>query len=266
MKQTNDKNKKLGHPNELWQEYKKTQVLGLRDELITRYLHLVKYVAGRLAVGLPSHVKIDDMYSTGVLGLIKAIEKYDPTMKNKFETYAILLIKGAIIDEMRSLDWVPRSVHQKANQIGKAQLALQHELGREPTDGELSKRLGISAEELEDLYHRVRPATMIPLDATVADDPESVSMADRIADDKALTSYDMADRNEFNQLLEKAVTELPEQERTVLVLYYYENLMLKEIGQLMGISESRVSQIHSKALHRMRGRLQWFVSEFANMM
>jgi len=247
-----------------WKKFKETNDPKLRDALICNYLHLVRYVVGRMSIKLPGHVRLDDLYSTGILGLIKAVEKYDLTKKNKFETYAILLIKGAIIDEMRALDWVPRSVHQKANMISEAQTKLEQKLGREASDEEVAKHLGIKLVDFEELLVRVRPAVLIPLNADTNDDPEQGTVAERIPDKKAKTSFENADHNEFRQLLEKAVLELPEQERMVLVLYYYENLMLKEIGEVMGVSESRVSQIHTKAVLRLRGRLQNFVSEFAS--
>lgn len=250
----------------VWQVYKQTSDEALRERLICNYLHLVKYVVGRLVATLPAHVKAEDMYSTGILGLIKAIERYDLTKKNKFETYAILLIKGAIIDEMRSLDWVPRSVHQKANMIAQARATLEQKLGQEPTDAQVAKHLGMTLDAFEELVTRVKPAVMIPLDLDAGDDEERGSMADRIPDKTAKTSFETADRNEFRKLLEKAVLELPEQERTVLVLYYYENLMLKEIGKAMGVSESRVSQIHTKAVTRLKGRLKNFSAEFANLL
>lgn len=251
---------------ETWKEYKLSASTELRDQLIHNYLHLVKYVVGRIAVGLPAHVKAEDMYSTGVLGLMKAIQKYDPTKKNKFETYAILLIKGAIIDEMRSLDWVPRSVHQKASKFAKAQLELEQELGREATDAEVATHLGISIAEYDKTLEKIRPAILLSLNTEANDDAENVSLAERIPDHRVKTSFENVEKSEFRKLLEKAVLDLPEQERMVLVLYYYENLMLKEIGKIIGVSESRVSQIHTKALMRLRGRLGNFVAEFANML
>ncbi len=252
--------------NKLWKKFVKNADEEARDRLITNYLHLVKYVVGRVAVGLPAHIRVEDMYSTGVVGLIKAVEKFDPEMKNKFETYAILLIKGAIIDEMRSLDWVPRSVHQKANMISQAQSDLQQGLGREASDAELAKHLGMKVSELDALMHRVRPAVMISLNESVDEDDDRGSMADRIPDQKAKTSFEVADKNELAHVLEEAILDLPEQERMVLVLYYYENLMLKEIGEVLDVSESRVSQIHSKAVSRLRGRLQTIIKEFANLL
>lgn len=242
---------------ELWNKYLETKQLEYRDELIVQYLYLVKYVVGRVAAGLPSHIKIDDLYSSGVTGLIKAVERFDPTKNNRFENYAILLIKGAIIDELRELDWIPRSVHQKANLISTAQALLQQKLGRDPTETELSDHLGMEDKEFEDLLLRVRPAVLISLDGEMCGDEEegSALISEKIADLKAQTSFEIADRNEVNSLLEKAIADLPEQERRVLTLYYFEELMLKEIGKILGVSESRVSQIHTKAILKLRGCL-----------
>ena len=248
-----------------WKEFKEKGDQEFRGKLITNYLYLVKYVVGRMMFNLPAHVKYEDLNSTGIIGLIKAIEKYNPEMKNKFETYAVLLIKGSIIDEMRSHDWVPRSVHQKSNEIASAQEFLLQKLGRDATDKELAAYLGVTPKVLQDLFVRVRPAVLIPLNVDSSDD-EKGPISERIPDKKVKNSYETADYNEFRKLLEKAVLELPEQERTVLVLYYYENMMLKEIGKVIGVSESRTSQIHSKAVLRLRGRLKGFAKEFVNML
>jgi RNA polymerase sigma factor for flagellar operon FliA len=251
--------------DQTWKTFKESKAPDCRDKLITHYLHLVKYVVGRLAITLPSPIKMDDMYSTGILGLIKAIEKYDPEKKSKFESYAILLIKGAIIDEMRALDWVPRSVHQKANLISDTQATLEQKLGREASDEEVAKALAMSLKDYEALIDRVRPAIFISLNLNVDNDGDKSLVAERIPDKQAKTSYETADYNEFKQLLEQAVYELPEQERTVLVLYYYESMILKDIGQVLGVSESRASQIHTKAILRLRGRLQSFANEYSNL-
>ncbi|MBS0624228.1 MAG: FliA/WhiG family RNA polymerase sigma factor [Verrucomicrobia bacterium] len=242
----------------LWKKYQGTLCEECRDALIVHYLYLVKFVVGRMGASYPSHIKMEDLYSSGVTGLIRAVEKYEPQRMTKFEGYAMLLIKGAIIDELRDLDWVPRSVHQKANTISVAQLKLQQELGRDPTDEELALALGISQEELQDLLERVRPAILVPLnsDPIHADDDEGLPICERIADQNAQTGFAIADRNEFCRLLQKEIASLPEREQKVLMLYYYEGFMLKEIGETLGITESRVSQIHTKALLKLRGRLQ----------
>ncbi len=254
-----------GKIKKVWKEYLRTKKESLRDHLITHYLYLVKIVVGRLAVTLPKHVQRDDLYSTGVLGLIKAVERFDPSRKAKFETYAQLLIKGSIIDEMRSLDWVPRSVHQKANEIEEATHRLQQKLGREPTDEEMAKDLGVTIERYDELVLRVRPAILLSLDRSSDEDAAGVHISERIPDENAKTSFEVADRREIADFIEDAVYNLPEQEKTVLVLYYYENLMLKEIGQIMGVTESRISQIHTKALIRLRARLRPHVGEFTNL-
>ncbi|MFN0065386.1 MAG: FliA/WhiG family RNA polymerase sigma factor [Chlamydiales bacterium] len=242
---------------DLWEQYSATSKTEYRDELIVHYLFLVKYVVGRLGFTFPSHIKLEDLYSSGVTGLIRAVERYDVERKAKFESYAILLIKGAIIDELRELDWIPRSIYQKINQLNSATSDLQQSLGRDPTDEEVSEALGLSEEEYENILQRIRPAVLLPLNAESSNqDEEGISLAEKIADQKAKTSYDIADRNEFCALLRKAIEALPDQEREVLSLYYYDELMLKEIGKILGVSESRVSQIHTKALLKLRTRLR----------
>lgn len=229
-----------------------------RDELIVHYLPLVKTAVGRIASTYPPHVKLDDLYSSGVTGLIKAVEKYDPHRPARFESYAMLLIKGAVIDELRDLDWVPRSIHQKANWVQSAQTALQQELGRDPTDEELAHHLGITEEEFKEIVDRIRPAVLIPLnaDSNHSDEEKAVPLAERIADPDAPTSFAVADKNEFCRLLEKEISTLSKKEQTVLMLYYFDEYMLKEIGKVLGVSESRVSQIHTQALIKLRGRLE----------
>jgi RNA polymerase sigma factor for flagellar operon FliA len=252
--------------NALWKCFLATGKTEYRDELIVKNLFLVKYVVGRIGNLLPAHIKLDDLYSSGVTGLVRAVERFDPSKNSKFETYAILLIKGAIIDELRELDWIPRSVHQKANLIASAQEVLQQKLGRDPTDQELSRYLGLTEEELEELLIRVRPAILIPLNGEVFNNDEEIApISERIADVKAETSYQAANRRECATLLANAIADLPDQEKKVLLLYYYEELMLKEIGKIMGISESRVSQIHTKALLKLRGRLQAVAGEYINV-
>lgn len=247
----------------LWKRYRRAKKTECRDELIVHYLSLVKLVVGRVASSLPSHVKMDDLYSSGVTGLIRAVERFDPGKNTKFESYAMLLIKGAIIDELRKLDWIPRSVHQKANHIAKEGEWLAKELGREPTDTELSHHLGISEEELGLLLSQIRPAILIPLNGVVEGEEEAMPISERIADLHAPNSFEEADKKEYNTFIQNAMSELLPQERDVLYLYYFQELMLKEIGQVLGVSESRVSQIHAKALLRLRGKLKSFKKEFS---
>ncbi|MGM0440467.1 MAG: FliA/WhiG family RNA polymerase sigma factor [Chlamydiota bacterium] len=247
----------------LWSEYWRTNAKGLRDHLITNYLHLVKYSAGRIGGTLPSHIRLEDLYSSGVMGLIKAVENYDPQKKAKFESYAILRIKGAIIDELRALDWVPRSVHQLANKISEAQKHLRAKLKREPFDSELAQHLGITIKQLEERLIRIRPAIMISLDEKSGDGDDTLSTAERIPDIKSLSSDQKAEKKELAQILRKAIEDLPQQERQVMVLYYYDKLMVKEIAEVMELTSARISQIHSKALLRLRDRLRSFSTNYA---
>ncbi len=249
----------------LWEGYFSTGKAEFRDALIEKNLFLVKYAVGRIGSILPPHVKMDDLYSSGITGLVRAVEKYNPAKNSKFESYALLLIKGAIIDELRELDWIPRSVHQKANLIADAQETLQKKLGREPLDEELSDYLGLTSEELSELLLRVRPAILISLNGEVShNDEENAPISERIADAKAETSFEVADRHECASLLAEAIANLSEQEQKVLILYYYEELMLKEIGKIMNVSESRVSQIHTKALLKLRSSLKKLANEYVN--
>jgi RNA polymerase sigma factor FliA len=240
----------------LWRKWLTKREIPDRDALIVHYLYLVKWVVGRLGSAFPSHVKLEDLYSFGVTGLIRAVERFDPNKKSKFESYAILLIKGAIIDELRKLDWIPRSIHQKTQNIARAQMQLQQKLGRDPTDFELSEHLGITLREFKEILTSIRPAVLVPLNAQDENDEAGGTMADRIPDQNCEISSEIVYRKEFISVLEKAIASLPEQEKKVLMLYYYEELMLKEIGKILGISESRVSQIHTKALLKLRTHLK----------
>jgi RNA polymerase sigma factor FliA len=240
----------------LWYEYKKSGDDKLRDMLITNYLYIVKTVAGRLYAGMPQHVRLEDMYSAGIIGLIKAVERFDLQKKNQFSTYAYIVVKGAIIDDIRSLDWIPRSIHQKANMISKAQNELAQKYGREPSEYEISEHLNIDIATLQKYFEQIRPVVLISLNAEVED---GMKINEIIADPDAKMSDDIAHANEFKAYLRKTILALPERERTVLALYYYESMLLKEIGEVMGISESRVSQIHSEAVTRLRRRIKGFV-------
>jgi RNA polymerase sigma factor FliA len=245
--------------DEVWVRWRTSGDLRLRDELITGYLPLVKRVAGRLFSTLPPHLSIDDLYSTGITGLIKAVDQFDEEKKTKFESYAILLIRGAIIDELRRQNWAPRTVYQQSVRVAEVQRELENELGRQASDEEMADRLEVTPEEFGDLLEKIRPTLFVRLNA---DEGEGSSLAERIADGRALSAADTALRQERKKLLEERVRALPEQERKVLTLYYYDELMLREIGELMGISESRVSQIHTKALIHLRLAIDEVREEF----
>jgi RNA polymerase sigma factor for flagellar operon FliA len=241
----------------LWLEFRRSGDQGLRDRLILTYAPLVKYVAGRLGSGLPSHVEDSDLVSYGLLGLIGAIERYDPERDIKFETYAMARIKGAIIDELRSLDWVPRSVRSRAREIERAIAELEAKLGRAPSDEEIADRLGLSAEELEESLTDISRSTIGALDElwSVSGEGDQVSLLDTIEDTSGPRPSDALDETELRETLADAIARLPEREKIVVTLYYYEELTLREIGEVLGVTESRVSQLHTKAVLRLKARL-----------
>jgi RNA polymerase sigma factor for flagellar operon FliA len=241
----------------LWLEYRRNRDKGVRDRLILTYAPLVKYVAGRLGSGLPAHVDEGDLVSYGLLGLIGAIERYDPGRDIKFETYAMARIKGAIIDELRALDWVPRSVRARAREIERAIADLESKLGRAPTDEEISAKIGITEEELEDSLTDISRSSIAALDElwSVSGEGDQVSLLDTIEDESGPRPAEALDETETREALADAISRLPEREKLVVTLYYYEELTLREIGEVLGVTESRVSQLHTKAILRLKARL-----------
>jgi RNA polymerase sigma factor for flagellar operon FliA len=243
-------------PEELWERYLASRDAALRQQLIVLYSPLVKYVAGRVAAGLPQHVDGADLVSYGIIGLIDAIDRFDPGRAVKFETYAIPRIRGAIIDELRAIDWVPRSVRAKARAVEQAMSALEGLLHRTPTDAEVAAEMGISEHELQDILRQVSLVGVAALDEVLAggDRNERGTLGDTVAD-AAEGPVALFEDKEAKEILAKAITRLGERERTVLSLYYYENLTLAEIGEILGVTESRVCQIHTKAVLQLRTRL-----------
>jgi len=241
----------------LWQEFKASNDKGLRDRLILTYAPLVKYVAGRLGSGLPAHVDEGDLVSYGLLGLIGAIERYDPDRDIKFETYAISRIKGAIIDELRALDWVPRSVRSRAREIERAIAELEAKLGTAPTDEQIAEKIGVTVKELEDSLTDISRSSIAALDElwSVSGDGDQVSLMDTIEDTSGPRPAEVLDETETWEALAEAIARLPEREKLVVTLYYYEELTLREIGEVLGVTESRVSQLHTKAILRLKARL-----------
>jgi RNA polymerase sigma factor for flagellar operon FliA len=242
----------------LWLQYRRTEDPGLRDRLILTYAPLVKYVAGRLGSGLPAHVDEADLVSYGLLGLIGAIERYDPDRDVKFETYAIARIKGAIIDELRAMDWVPRSVRSRAREIERAMSELEGRLGRAPTDEELAAKLGIDEHELEENLGEIARSSIAALDElwTVSGSGgDQVALIDTIEDESAPDPQSTLSQTELREAIADAIARLPEREKLVVTLYYYEELTLREIGEVLGVTESRVSQLHTKAILRLKARL-----------
>jgi RNA polymerase sigma factor for flagellar operon FliA len=242
----------------LWGEYKADGTRDARERLIIHYSPLVKFVAGRVAAGLPQNIEQADLVSYGIFGLIDAIDKFDPGRGFKFETYAISRIKGAIIDELRSIDWVPRSVRAKARSIERAFSKLENELRRNPDDAEVAAELGISEPELAHVLSQISFTGLVALDELLAagnsDRSGSTTVGDTIAD-SAHDPVEAFEVDEMKHLLADAINRMPDRERLVLTLYYYEGLTLAEIGDVLGVTESRVCQIHTKAILQLRGRM-----------
>jgi RNA polymerase sigma factor for flagellar operon FliA len=246
-----------GRPDELgrlWDEFKRSGSAEARERLILHYAPLVKYVASRVATGLPASVEQADLVSYGMFGLIDALEKFEPARGNKFETYAIPRIKGAIIDELRAMDWVPRSVRFKAREIEKAYSDLESMLKRAPTEKEIAERLGVSVRELHDVINQISFVSVLALDELLSvgsDRGEQVSLLDTLAD-KATDPTTGLEGQETRGLLAAAINSLSEREKIVVTLYYFEGLTLAEIGDILGVTESRVCQIHTKAVNQLR--------------
>jgi RNA polymerase sigma factor for flagellar operon FliA len=245
---------------QLWHQWKSSASPQARERLILHYAPLVKYVASRVATGLPASVEQADLVSYGMFGLIDALGKFEPGRGNKFETYAIPRIKGAIIDELRAMDWVPRSVRFKARELEKAHTDLESMLKRQPSEKEMSERLGISVKELHDVVSQISFVSVLALDEMVsvgADRGEQVSLLDTLAD-KNLDPTSGVESQETRGLLAAAINSLSEREKIVVTLYYFEGLTLSEIGEILGVTESRVCQIHTKAVGGLRGQLSEF--------
>lgn len=242
----------------LWSEYKSHPTPEARERLILHYSPLVKYVAGRVSSSLPPSVEFADLVSYGVFGLMDAIDKYDPDRGIKFETYAIARIKGSIIDELRAEDWVPRSIRFKARELERAYVALESELLRIPTDEEVAERLSMSVEEYNNLLNKLSFISLVALDElwTVSGDrSDKISLVDTVEDIKIKDPSQTFEIEEMKNMIAEAINRLPERERIVVALYYYEGLTMREIGEVLGVTESRVCQMHTKAILRLRARL-----------
>jgi RNA polymerase sigma factor FliA len=243
---------------DLWRRYKSDGDPRARERLVVAYSPLVKYVSGRMASGLPAHVDEADLISYGLVGLISAIERFDLSREIKFETYAITRIKGAIIDELRSLDWVPRSVRSRAREIERANSKLEHKLQRAPTDEEMADELDMSVEDFQEALLQISHSSVAALDEmwSVSDSSgDQVSLLDTLQDPEAPDPATAMDSAELKDRVADAIDRLPEREKLVVALYYYENLTLREIGEVLGVTESRISQLHTKAVLRLRSRL-----------
>ena len=241
----------------LWKKYKRQKTRLLREEIVRKYMYLVKYVAGRVAIGLPPNVEFNDLVSYGLLGLFDAIDKYDVEQGNKFETYGVSRIRGAIMDELRKLDWAPRLLRKRAREIERKGRELEDRLGRAATEDELARSLKMSVEDLNGIYSELNSTTFLSLDEVWQNDDgnKPVSRLQTVEDSLITNQFSYVHQNEVKELLAQAIDQLPEKEKLVVVLYYYENLTLREIGDVLNVSESRVCQIHTKVVTRLKGLL-----------
>jgi RNA polymerase sigma factor FliA len=237
----------------LWETYSKTKEAGIREELILKYTYLVKFVAGRLYASYGNNVEFDDLVSYGIFGLIDAIDKYDLSRGVKFDTYAQLRIRGAIIDQLREIDWLPRSIRQKSKEIEKAYYEMENKLGRPANDEEMADSFGLSIEDFQKKIQNITTYSIVSLD-DLLEQKRDVTSSD---EDKHIeTPESEVENTEVKEILVDAISTLPEKEKKVVSLYYYDELTYKEIGKLLSISESRVSQLHTKAIIRLKNRFK----------
>jgi RNA polymerase sigma factor for flagellar operon FliA len=243
--------------DELWQKYRRQKDPRIRDALIRQYAPLVKYVAGKVAVGMPHNVEFDDLVSCGTFGLLDAIEKFDPAKDVKFKTYAVTRIRGAIFDELRSTDWVPRSVRQKTREVEEAIGSLESHLGRPATDVEVADYLKMDEAEFSKMLMKISCTSMLSLQDVwfSGDENDKVSIGETIESPTSLNPDVVVERDEIRTIIKEVIQQLPDKEKKIVILYHYEDLTLKEIGQVLEITESRVSQLHTKAMARIRSKL-----------
>lgn len=227
-----------------------------RDRLIVEYAPLVKYIANRIAMRLPPHIDVDDLINSGVLGLIDAIEKFDPSKEVKFKTYAEIRIKGAILDELRAMDWIPRSIRKVINKMMGAYHELEQQLGRPAKDEEMAELLGLEMEEFYKLLKQSAGVPLISLDVLVDYDDKKRNILSCLGDPKSVNGFGIMGLSEVKDAIAQAIDDLPEKEKQVISLYYYDELTMKEIGKVLDLTESRVSQIHTKAVLRLKVRIK----------
>ncbi|MDR1445665.1 MAG: RNA polymerase sigma factor WhiG [Treponema sp.] len=241
----------------LWVEYRRTKDQKIRETFVIQYSPLVKFVAGKVAVGMPHNVEFDDLVGFGSIGLLDAIDKYDPERGVKFKTYAVTRIRGAIFDELRQIDWVPRSVRKKAKELEETVANLESQMGRTATDQEIASSMGLDDEEYSKTVMKISATSIVSLNEVWSgvDENEKNSIGDTIESPISLHPDVMVEKEEIRRVIIDAIRELPEKEKQILVLYWYEDLTLKEIGEVMKVTESRVSQLHSKAMLHLRAKL-----------
>lgn len=244
---------------ELWRRYHKRVDSEAENALIEKYLPLVSSIAARLAMTLPEHVGQDDLYSAGLVGLLQALRNYDPTCGASFETYARTRVRGAMLDELRKMDWVPRTVHEKARKIQTVMAQLEQKLGRAPTETQMAKALNLSMSEYGKLLNEIRPAAFVCLD-TVSSEDDTGELHEVVANSAEESPLEKISQRELKQVILGRLKELPAMQRKVLALYYGEELHLREIAEVVGLTESRICQIHAQAILSIRAYLQRFES------
>jgi len=242
---------------DLWRAYKKKRETKIRDFFVKQYAPLVKYVAGKVAIGMPNNVEFDDLVGFGVFGLFDAIEKFDPDKHVKFKTYAVTRIRGAIFDELRTIDWVPRSVRQKTREVEETIRKLEASLGRAASDGEIAKSMRMNLKDFHNLMLKISGTSVLSLNEVwySGEENDKMSIVESIESPSSLNPDSIVEKEEVKRIIVEAINELPEKEKKVLVLYYYEDLTLKEIGEVLEVTESRISQLHTKAILRLRAKL-----------
>jgi len=224
---------------------------------VEKYSPLVKHVAGRIAIGMPQNVEFEDLVSYGVFGLLDAIEKFDPSREIKFKTYAMTRIRGSVFDELRSVDWIPRSIRQKAKQLEGIIAMLENKEGKKVEDEEIAKELGVSMEEYNSLLAKLSGTSLVSLNDIwfLGDENDEVSFMETLESPMNMNPDNIIEKEEIKNVIVDAIKGLPEKEKKVIVLYYYEDLTLKEIGEVLEVTESRISQLHTKAVARLRSKL-----------
>ncbi len=228
----------------------------IKDEIIVEYAPLIKYLARKIAARLPANIELDDLVSCGVIGLMDAIEKFDPGRDNKFKTYAEFRIRGAMLDELRAQDWVPRSIREKAKLLERTYAKIESSLGRQPTDEEMCKELDISQKDFHDLVNKAKSVSLLNIDDSSSfNKGDKKIMAGVMDSDKLINPYSAVSYKNLRDKIKEGISSLPEKQRLVLSLYYYEDLNLKEIGRILDVTESRVSQLHTQAIIKLKVKL-----------